>query len=314
MAQKRLSRIFDSSGFGAQVGKHGQRLMNRDGTFNSERRGYTILQQMNIYHVLITMSWGRFLVIVFVVFIALNLIFAGIYFLIGAEYLGIDRTHAPVHQFWEVFFFSTQTFTTVGYGRVNPQGLLTGAVASVEALLGLLSFALATGLMYGRFARPRSNILFSDNALIAPYRDGSGMMFRIVHVNQSQVIDAEVTVILSIVEPTGINGAMTRSFYTIELERRHITFFTQPWTLVHPINEQSPLWGMTKESFKEAGGEIVILIKGYDDTFDNMIHARSSYIADEFVWGAKFVPMITASETAFVAFDIDRLSDYAMVE
>ncbi len=270
---------------------------------------------MHIYHALVTMSWGWFFSIVLSFFVLVNLLFAWVYFIVGAEYLGIDSTHTSWHQFWEVFFFSTQTFTTVGYGRVNPQGLLTGAIASIEALLGLLAFALATGLMYGRFARPRANILFIENTLISPYRNNStGMMFRIVHVNQSQVIDAEATVILSLVEPTGAQGAMTRNFYPLELERRHITFFAQPWTIVHPITEQSPLWGMTKEAFKEASGEIVILIKGYDDTFDNVIHARSSYIAEEFEWGAKFTPMITSSDTAFIAFDIQKLSKYDKVE
>jgi inward rectifier potassium channel len=307
--QHKFQRFFDSSGFGTQVGKSGQRLMNRDGSFNTERRGLSFFQSLHIYHWLITMPWTWFLCLVFAVFLAANFLFAGIYYAIGTEYLGIDQTHSVWMRFWEVFFFSTQTFTTVGYGRVNPQGLLTGAIASIEALIGLLAFALATGLMYGRFARPRANIIFSSHALISPYKEGIGLMFRIVHINQSQVIDAEATVILSMVERMP-EGDMRRNFYPLELERKHITFFTQPWTLVHPITEQSPIWGMNEEQFRAARGEIIILIKGYDDTFDNMIHARSSYIADEFVWNAKFVSIITPSEKVFLGFDIHRIDEF----
>src|ERR1700676_2251087 len=182
----------DNTGFGVNSNNSAGRFYNRQGRANVTKRGVGILDSLSWYHTMLGMRTGKFLVLLFLIYIMINLVFAGIYYLIGIEHLQGIKASSPLKNFTEVFFFSTQTFTTVGYGRISPTGFLTSALATFEAFLGLLSFAIATGLFYGRFSRPQPFLKFSHNALIAPYKNGSAVMLRMSPYKNNILSEAEV--------------------------------------------------------------------------------------------------------------------------
>ena len=154
------------TGFGSQAQAQGNRLVNKDGSFNVKRDGLPLFNRFNPFHDLILMSWMHFSLIIFAFYFTVNLIFAFIYFYIGIEHLGGIIGSTLKDKFFEAFFFSTQTFTTVGFGRINPIGNAASTVAAIESLIGLMAFALATGLLYGRFSRPNVKLIRSENAVI----------------------------------------------------------------------------------------------------------------------------------------------------
>jgi len=256
------------------------------------------------------MSWPKFFAVTFGSYFVINCLFSVIYILIGIEHLSGITSTTMNEDFWEAFFFSAQTLTTVGYGRVAPMGHLTSAIAAIEALLGLLGFALATGLVYGRFSRPKSMILFSRNAVFAPYLDINAWMFRMINESPNELVDVRVEVSLSRLE-TLSNGQRTRKYYGLKLERNQVNFFPLSWTLVHPLTEESPLYGATEESMAESDSEFLIYVRATEETFLQPVHARFSYRFNEIVWGAKFRPMFDNTKIeGIVKVDVQTLHNY----
>lgn len=293
---KRLSRKFKEdtdTGFGTSATTQGTRLVSKDGSFNVKRKGLPFGYRLNYFHHLITMPWWQFNLTVLVGYTLINLLFAATYMWIGVDQLGGVVASTPFDIFLEAFYFSCQTFSTVGYGRINPIGHAAGLVASFESLAGLMSFALATGLIYGRFSRPRASLLYSENALIAPYQNMSALMFRIANARENQLVECEAQLLLSI--NVADNDRMVRKFFPLKLEREKVTGLSLSWTIVHPIDEDSPLKGWGQADFKEAEAEVVFIFKAFDDTYSQQVHTRYSYHHEEMVWGAKFVPMYHAS-------------------
>ena len=201
----------ENSGFGSRALG---RFINKDGLPNVRRRGVNVLNRLSWYHTMLNLSSFRFITYLVVMYILINLVFACIYYLIGVEHLtGIDKSN-PLDEFIDVFFFSSQTFTTVGYGRIAPVGFMASLVATFEAFLGLLTFAIATGLFYGRFSRPRAYLKFSDIALIAPFKDKTALMFRLAPYKNNSLTDADVIVSAAI---EVIENSVPRSnFYTLK--------------------------------------------------------------------------------------------------
>jgi inward rectifier potassium channel len=299
-------------GFGKQIVDETTRLVNPDGSFNVRRVNQSFFGRLNLYHRLITTSWGHFFLMVIAGFLATNLLFAGLYVALGVEHLhGADLSSAWT-RFYDAYFFSAQTLTTVGYGRIAPVGFWMSFVAAVESTLGLLAFALATGLLYGRFSRPEAKILFSEKALISPYLDTTALMFRIVNERANQLIEISVEVALSILEDLP-NGTRTRKYYGLQLERSKVSFFPLNWTLVHPIVDTSPLFGKTAEELIAADAEFLILVRATEDTFSQVVYSRSSYRASEIEWGAKFQKMYDNEERGTTTLDIAKLSDFDRV-
>lgn len=295
-------------GFGKQVNPH-VRLVNRDGTFNVQRIGGSFWGRINLFNRLVTCSWNQFFLVVLIYFIVVNVVFAIIYNLVGVEHLqGVDLS-TPFTRFWDAFFFSAQTITTVGYGHIAPKGLLMSIVASAESLLGLMGFAIATGLLYGRFSRAQAYILYSDKAVIAPYLDMTAFMFRIVNERSNQLIDLAVEVNLSMLE-INEHGKTHRTYTRLHLERSQVNFFPSSWTIVHPITDESPLFGLTQAQLIEKQAEFLILVKATEDTFNQAVHARTSYHAKEVVYGAKFVSMFQEmTDEGVLYLDLNKLSE-----
>ncbi len=298
-------------GIGSKDLSKSKRIINKDGSFNVRKTGLGFAESFRFYHYLVSVSWPKFFFIVSMGYVAVNLIFASIYYLIGTEHLIGIIAGTELEKFMEAFFFSAQSFTTVGYGRISPLGLLTSLVATFEALTGLLALALATGLLYGRFSRPIPKIIFSRNALIAPYKKVKGFMFRIANKQKSQMVDVEVRVMLSIFESN--NGNRSREFYGLELEYDKINFFPTLWTVNHPIDEKSPLFGLNAETLIDGKAEFLVLLKGFDDTFSTTVHDRFSYTADEVIYGAKFVNIYGVDEEGNGTVALERINDFEKV-
>ncbi len=285
-----------------------RRAINRDGTFNVHRKG-TRWRDFNLYLKLIDTTWPRFLVVVLAGFLLINMGFATAYMLLGIEHLqGIEPEMSP---FTNAFFFSIHTLTTVGYGNIFPRGAGANLVAAIEAATGLMVFAIATGLLYGRFSKPSARIVFSDHILVAPYQDGASLQFRITNARSNVLLDLEARVLLMTVDL--VDGQLKRDFVDLSLERRHIYFFPLTWTIVHPIDSASPLYGKTAQDLAKASAEILILIQGFDDTFSQVVHARYSYKHDEVVWGAKFVPAFSVDPGGDLVLDVDRIDELKLV-
>jgi inward rectifier potassium channel len=284
-----------NTGFGASASSYGGRFINKDGSANAVKKGIGILDRISWYHTMLDMSSWKFLSILLLFYIGINFLFALLYFGIGIEHLnGIQTTDDEWIQFGQAYFFSAQTFTTVGYGHISPTGFYTSALSSAEALMGLLSFAIATGLFFGRFSKPSIFLKFSHNAIIAPYNNGRALMFRLAPYKNTNYIDAEVNVTLGMqIEE---NGVMTNKFFNLDLEYKKIDSLALSWTLVHPIINESPLYGLQASDYDSISGEIIVIIKTFDDMFSTTVATRSSYVFEEVVYGAKFKSMYSKSE------------------
>jgi inward rectifier potassium channel len=279
-----------------------RRTINHDGSFNVRRKGLR-LSDWNMYLQLIDTTWPRFLVVVFLVFSAINVLFAGLYLTIGIGNLqGVEKEMSP---FVNAFFFSIHTLTTVGYGNIYPRGAGANTIAALEATTGLMVFAIATGLLYGRFSRPSARILYSDHCLIAPYQDGTSLQFRVANARNNVLMDLEARVMLMTVNT--VNGQLKRDFIDLPLERRAIYFFPLTWTVVHPIDQASPLFGKSAEDLARSSAEVLILLRGFDDTFSQTVHSRYSYRHDEIAWGAKFQPAFHIDSDGDLILDVERI-------
>jgi inward rectifier potassium channel len=300
------------TGFGSKVYESNQRLMNKDGSSNVRRRGLPFFEELSFFHSLINMSWGRFNMLVLFTYLIANLFFAVVYYLIGFNELGGMVGTSKADQFWEAFFFSAQSLTTVGYGRLNPIGFHASVVAAIESMTGLLGFALATGLLYGRFSKPYAKILFTKNAIIAPYQDKTALMMRIANKRKNELIDVEAAMTMAWVEKK--DGKEVREFDTLTLEYKHINFLSMTWTIVHPIDKDSPLFGMNQKDLAEKRVEFLLMIKAFDETFSQTIQARSSYKYDETIYGARFKPITDPGPDGSVIVSLNRLNDMELVE
>lgn len=301
-------------GFGALAAANGQRLMNADGSANVKRIGGPWLSGSDVFHKLTTMKWQRFLFIILLAYSVANIFFATLYYFSGIEFIGVKPTGVFWRDFLEAFFFSTQCFTTIGFGRVNPMSYSTNIIASIEGLAGLLSLAIATGLLYGRFSRPRAQLIHSREILIAPYqKTGKGIMFRIASTRKhSLLIESSVSV------SVGINleekGELRRRFFILKLELDKINFMNLSWTIVHPINEDSPLWGLEYEDLIRGRAEFMVLYKAMEETTSQTVVDRFSYFADEIIWGARFISAIGTDENGMRVLDLDKINDWERAE
>ncbi len=285
-----------------------RRVINQDGSFNVHRRGGT-WRDVHPYLHLINMGWVRFFATVVACYFLTNLIFAAIYFALGPDQLQGADAPTAMGRLLNDFFFSSHTLSTVGYGNITPKGIAANSVAAFEALVGVLAFAVATGLLFGRVSRPSARIGFSDSMLVAPYQDGNSLQFRVVNRRTNDLMDIEVRVMLMTV--TAKDGKPTRSYEPLKLERDQVVFLPLTWTIVHPIDSDSPLSGKTADDLKQQQAEILIVIKAYDDTFSQAVIARHSYRYDEIVWNRRFSPAFYVDANGDLVLELAKLGELA---
>jgi len=288
-------------GFGSVVSRESQqRLLNRDDSFNVERKGLTLLESLSPYHVLLTMPWWRFFLLGVGCYVLVNVLFALAYLACGVEALVATSPGVSGRPFWRAFFFSIETLSTIGYGNIVPVNLAANVVVGVEALTGLAGFAIATGLLFARISRPTANVLFSSHAVVAPYQGISALEFRVANARSNELIEVSAKVVVSRFEQ--VDGIHTRRYYPLKLERDGVVFLPLTWTVVHPIDETSVLYGESAESLRNSSLEVLVLLKAFDETFSTIVQTRTSYSFDDIVWGARFA-------NAFMARAAERFAD-----
>lgn len=300
------------TGFGTNASNYGGRFINKDGSANVKKIGLPILERISWYHTMLNISGIKFMFIIFVFYLLVNFVFASLYCLIGVEYLNGIEPSTFVQNFGQAFFFSAQTFTTVGYGHISPVGFWASFVASIEALFGLLTFAIATGLFYGRFSKPKAHIKFSENAVIAPFQGGKALMFRMTPYKNTNLTEAEAKVNLGMIVEE--NGIEVNRFFSLDLEYDKINALTLSWTVVHPITEDSPLYGFTEADFRKNNGEVIVFVKAFDEMFSNTVATSSSYMFSEIVFGAKFSQMFDDEDDTITVLDLSKLSTYKKID
>ena len=296
---KRLRDI----GFGEKDNTSTTRLINNDGRFNVLRKGS---RARNLYSEFLEISWGKFYALILTFYVVLNLVFAVFFDLMGPGSLhGVDQP-TFAERYLNCFFFSIQTFTTVGYGNMSPANVPANILSALIAMTGVLVFALITGVFFSRLSKPVAYIKFSEQILEAPYKDSKGLMFRMVNLRDTVISDVKVTVLLTRLHFS--EGEERREYLSLELERDSVSLFPLNWTIVHHLNEDSPLYNQSKDIFKEQDAEILVDLKGYDETFNQMVRVRYSYKLSDVLEGHKFSKMYHTSPEGVIVLEIDNLN------
>jgi inward rectifier potassium channel len=304
-------RLREDLGLGGKLSERSRaRLLNRDGTFNVRRNRLNPFHPYNAYHTLLSLSVARLLALVAASYVGTNLMFAGLYWLAGPDAL-TGAAGSKLARFEKCMFFSVQTLSTIGYGQLVPNTRAANVLVALEALVGLLGFAILSALLFARFTRPIARITFSRNAIIAPYEDGWALMFRLANLRNNDL--TEVRAVVSLARWADEHGIRQRRFDQLALERDSILFMPLHWVIVHPIGEHSPFRGLSHEALAASDPEVVCLITAADETFAQTVHARTSYDWSDIVWGARFRDMYVG-DVDHVAIDLDRLHDIEPVE
>ncbi|GAA3517553.1 ion channel [Aquimarina addita] len=299
-----MAKRIKDPGIGLSSDKQVQRFISPDGSFNIKH----INKQTSIsrsYNYLISISWTRFFLWVFFGYLVVNSVFAGIYTLIGISSIAVP-TGNVFKDFLNAFFFSAQTVTTVGYGRMAPKGMIFGILSSLEALIGLLSFSFITGLLYGRFSKPKSSIKFSEHLILRKYNGMDTIMFRLMSRSTNVMIRPKIEVTLSLSQKTK-DDKYVNNFYSLTLERKQITYLPTTWTVVHEINEASPLYEFNREELVTLHGELLILVSYYDESFAQEVHQIHSYVLKDLKTDVVFSPAFYYDEEGYTVLDHDKL-------
>lgn len=301
-----MAKRIKDPGLGKTSSPVAKRMVNKDGTFNVVHLNKSA-RLREAYNYLVQISWYQLFLLAFLAYIVLNICFALIYYAIGIEQITTPTGNA-FHDFVNAFFFSCQTITTLGYGAMSPTGIASGIVSSFEALLGLLMFSFITGLLYGRFSKPKASIRFSEHVIYRDFNVTQALMFRLVNNRKSIMINPRVSMTLSLSEKNNL-GEFTNAFYALKLEREQITYLPTTWTVVHEIDEQSPLRKFTKDEIKKQNGELLIMISYYDDSFNQEVHQLHSYLLSELKIDYKFTKAFYYNEAGKMVLDHKLLDE-----
>lgn len=280
-----------------------RRVFHRDGTIDIVRKGWKVSRQRDLYHWFLSLRLWSLVGLCAGAYLLLNSFFALLY-LLDSEGVANARTGS----FADAFFFSVQTMATIGYGSMYPKSVFANLVVTVETVVGLLSFALITGLLFSRFSRPTARVLFSNVAVVSPYNGVPTLMFRVANERRNQLLQAEISVTLLRTERTA-EGVEVRRQHDLKLVRDHSAFFSLSWTIMHPIDESSPLWGQTPESLAAGEVELAILLTGTDETFNQMVHGRFAYAAAEIQWNRRLADIIHRTPDGQRIVDYTRFHD-----
>ena len=257
-----------------------------DGRFQVVGAGAWYSYWRDPYHLLLTLPWSGFLAFIVLSYVAINSLFALLY-LAGGDCI----VNARPGSFLDKFFFSVQTLASIGYGAMYPKTLYANVMVTLEAMIGLLGVAVLTGLAFARFSRPTARVMFSRIAVIAPNEGIPALIFRTANQRRNQILEAQLKVYL-MRDEVRVDGQFMRRIYDLRLLRDQSPGFMLSWLAVHPIDEDSPLYGISAESLIQTNASIVISLSGIDETVSQVVHARHTYAASEIVWNSQFVDII----------------------
>ncbi len=275
--------------------------------FDVIRKGVSHSNWNDPYHLLLTIDWLRFIALTVTSYIVANTVFAFLY-LAGGDSI----KNARPGSFLDAFFFSVQTMATIGYGAMYPQTDYANFLVSIEALVGLLGVAMATGLMFARFSRPTAKVLFSRVAVIAPHNGVPTLMLRVANERRNQILEAQIGLSLLRDEVTA-EGQFMRRFYDLKLVRSQTRTFALSWMVMHHIDESSPLYGATPDSLEEAETDIIVTLTGIDETVSQTVHARHYYMTEEILWNMRFVDIFTKKPDGRRVLDLNRFNEVTPV-
>ncbi len=295
-----MGKKIKDPGLGNTSSQYAKRMVNAKGFFNVVHLN-KVKKFSEAYNYLLSISWCYFFLLSFCTYIIFNVCFAFIYLTIGINQI-IASTGDVLSDFLNAFFFSSQTFTTLGYGAMSPRGVSSGIVSSIEAFVGLMFFAFVTGLLYGRFSKPKASIRFSKKIILRDFNHTKAIMFRLVNNRKGTMIKPKVSVTLALTQKNNI-GEYVNNFYTLNLERDKITYLPTTWTIVHQIDEFSPLFGLSKEELKKQQGEMVAMISYYDESFNQEVHQIHSYLLSDVYLDFKFVKAYYYNEKGKMVLD-----------
>jgi inward rectifier potassium channel len=299
-------------GLTRQYGAQLRRAINKDGTFNVRRTGVS-WRAFHPWLKVVNMSWTGFTLLVLATYVGLNTLFGFVYFLFPPDSVQGSEARDETGRLLNDFFFSGHTLTTVGYGNLAPHGIAANVTATLEALVGLLTFSIITGFLVARVSRPSARIGYSRNVLVSPYNGGTAVMFRIANERSYHLMELKAQVTLMSVVRSDNLDVPERRFDILTLERDSIVLFPLTWTIVHPIDDNSPFHGKTAADLAALQVELIIMVKGFDETFGQTVHSRYSYRYDEFVWDARFRPAFRVEESGDLLLEVDKLGVYTKV-
>lgn len=247
----------------------------------------------------------KFFLLVLLGYIFINIFFGLIYTLIGIEEI-TTLSGNRFKDFLNGFFFSAQTITTVGYGGVSPHGFSANIVSAFEALIGLLSFSFITGLLYGRFSKPKAAIKFSSHIIHRDFNGRKALMFRLMNKRTSIMIEPEITVTL-VVTNKGENTDVKRTFYELKLEKNKIRYLPTTWTIVHEIDEESPLVGLSEAALKNMELDWYILMQYHEESFAQKVYQIHSYNTQDLTFNVQFSKATSFSKDGFTVLNHHQL-------
>jgi|TARA_R110002126_G_scaffold77796_3_gene193937 inward rectifier potassium channel len=301
-----MARKTKDPGFGYNSKKDAQSIINDDGSSNVQH----INRKRNVndlYTYFIDISWFQFFLLILFAYALLNVLFGVLYVAIG-----IEQITKPKGTFFEDFlngfFFSAQTLTTVGYGGIAPKGITANFIAAFEAMIGLLSFSFITGMLYGRFSKPKANLRFSENIILRDFKGQKAMMFRLMNSRKTVMIEPEITVTLSVTEEDEKNE-FKRNFYQLKLERSKIMYLPTIWTIVHEIDEDSPLFKYSKEQIKNLDAQLYILINYHEESFSQKVYQINSYDFEDLIVDVKYKSASSFDLEGYTILDHEKLSE-----
>ena len=301
-----MAKKVKDPGFGYNSNKNAQSVLKEDGSSNVKH----VNRRRNIgdlYTFFIDIKWWQFFLLIILVYTLLNIVFGLLYVAIGIEQITKPKGNF-FEDFLNGFFFSAQTLTTVGYGGIAPKGITANFIAAFEAMIGLLSFSFITGMLYGRFSKPKAIIEFSKNFLIRDFKDGKALMFRLMNSRKTVMIEPEISVTLSITKEEK-NGEFKRNFYKLKLEREKIMYLPTVWTIVHQIHEDSPLFKYSNEEIKKLNANIYILMSYHEEFFAQIVYQINSYSFKDIEYDVKFISASSFDDLGFTVLDHDLLSE-----
>jgi inward rectifier potassium channel len=275
-----------------------RRIENRDGKFNIVGLDVWYLYWRDPYHLALTIPWLGFMGLVSIAYILINVVFALLYLAGGDCIVGADPG-----DFWDAFFFSVQTLASIGYGVMSPSTFYANAIVTLESIISLLAIAVVTGLAFARFAKPTARIVFSQAAVIDQFNGVPTLMFRAANKRHNQIVEAQMNVYL-LRDEKSLEGTFLRRFYELKLVRHRTPSFTLTWTVMHPIDEDSPFYGQTPESLAKMKAQLIVSLSGTDETVAYTIHARHIFAHSDILWAHRFTDIVYKSPNG------DRYLDY----